>query len=156
MSAARRPPRTLPAEIAREISSAIAPAELTGEQRDALRARMLQRARDEAPEGTTTLRATDTQWIECAPHIRMKILRQDFASGYQMVLLDVRPGGVMPAHRHARDEEFIVLKGECHIGSHRLCAGDVHLAQAGSWHSEITTKTGVLVLLRGENSPRSP
>lgn len=153
MSAARRPPSPLPAEIATEISAAITPAELTEGQRDSLRARMLRRARDEAPEGTMTLRATDTQWINCAPHIRMKVLRQDPASGYQIVLLDVRPGGVMPAHRHTRDEEFIVLEGECHIGSHRLRAGDVHLAQAGSWHPEITTKTGVVVLLRGEYSP---
>ncbi len=155
MSAARRPPSALPAEIAREISAAIAPAEITEQQRDLLRMRVMQRARDEPPQGTTTFRASDAQWVECTPHIQMKVLRQDAASGYQSVLFRVQPGGVMPAHRHTRDEEFIVLEGECYIGTHRLRAGDVHLAQAGSWHPEITTKTGVVVLLRGEYSPNA-
>jgi len=153
MSASRRPPSSLPSAIAQEISSAIAPAELTDEQRNSLRERVVQRARDEAPQGTATLRAADTHWIECAPYTQMKVLRQDAASGYQTVLLQMQPGGVMPAHRHAREEEFIVLEGECHIGSHRLRAGDVHLAEAGSWHPAITTQTGVVVLLRGEYSP---
>ena len=40
-----------------------------------------------------------------------------------------------------------MLEGECHIGTHRLAAGDVHLAQAGSWHEAVTTRTGVIVLL---------
>ncbi len=153
MSASRRPRSLLPNAIAQEISAAVAPAELTDEQRNSLRTRTLQRARHETPEGTATLRAADTPWIECAPHIQMKVLRQDATTGYQIVLLNVQPGGVMPAHRHTREEEFIVLQGECHIGSHRLHAGDVHLAQAGSWHPAITTQTGVIVLVRGEYSP---
>ena len=153
MSASRRPPPSLPSAIAQEISAAIAPAELTDDQRNSLRARVMCRARDEAPEGTATLRAADAQWIEWAPYIQMKALKQDARTGYQIVLLKMQPAGVMPAHRHTRDEEFIVLEGECSIGSHRLHAGDVHLAEAGSWHPAITTQTGVVVLLRGEYSP---
>jgi quercetin dioxygenase-like cupin family protein len=143
----------LPDNIAHEISAAIAPAELTEEQRNSLRVRAVQRARDDVPEGTATLRAADTQWIECAPYIQMKVLRRDARTGYQIVLLQMQPGGVVSAHRHTRPEEFIVLEGECHLGSHRLSAGDIHLAEAGSWHPPITTQTGVLVLLRGEYPP---
>jgi quercetin dioxygenase-like cupin family protein len=153
MSASRRPPSALPEEISLEISAAITPAELTDEQRSSLRARVLQGAGDEAPQGTRTFRAAHTQWTTCAPYIQMKVLRQDALTGYQIVLLHMQPGGVMPAHRHTQDEEFIVLEGECQIGSHRLHAGDVHLAEAGSWHPRITTQTGVMVLLRGEYSP---
>jgi quercetin dioxygenase-like cupin family protein len=153
MSASRHPPSALPEEISLEISAAIAPAELSDEQRSSLRARVLRGTRDEAPQGTKTFRADDTQWTKCAPCIQMKVLRQDASTGYQIVLLHMQPGGVMPAHRHTRDEEFIVLEGECQIGSHRLRAGDVHLAEAGSWHPPITTQTGVKVLLRGEYSP---
>ena len=52
----------------------------------------------------------------------------------------MRPGGVVPAHRHEREEEFIILEGECHIGTHKLVAGDVHIAAAGSWHEPVTTR----------------
>jgi quercetin dioxygenase-like cupin family protein len=65
----------------------------------------------------------------------------------------VAPGGVIPRHQHTQEEEFVVLEGECHIGAHRLCAGDAHIASAGSWHEDITTQQGVLVLLRGEFPP---
>ena len=68
----------------------------------------------------------------------------------------MRPGGVVPAHRHERVEEFIVLEGECHIGTHKLVAGDVHIAAAGSWHEPVTTRSGVLVLLRGEYPHPTP
>jgi uncharacterized cupin superfamily protein len=44
----------------------------------------------------------------------------------------------------------VVLEGECHIGTHLLRAGDAHSAAAGSAHEAVTTRTGVLVLLRGE------
>ena len=60
----------------------------------------------------------------------------------------MRPGGVIPAHRHEREEEFIILEGECYIGTHRLVAGDVHIAAAGSWHEPVTTESGVVVLLQ--------
>ncbi len=43
-----------------------------------------------------------------------------------------------------------MLEGECQIGTHRLVAGDVHVATAGSWHESLTTRTGALVLVRGE------
>lgn len=153
MSASRRRPSVLPGDIARQIDAGIAPAQLTERHRRTLRERVMQRARDSAPERTTTLRASSAEWIDCAPRIQMKVLKQDAVAGYQMLLLRMQPGGVMPAHRHARDEEFIVLEGECHLGSHRLCAGDVHIAQAGSRHPPITTKTGVVALLRGEYPP---
>jgi len=140
----------LPETLTQELAGAIAPAELSEGRRELLREHVLQRARDTSPDGTTTMRAASTAWVECAPFIQMKVLRRDAVSGMQTVLVRMQAGGVMPAHGHSRDEEFIVLEGECHIGAHRLAAGDVHLAAAGSWHDAITTETGVVVLLRGE------
>jgi quercetin dioxygenase-like cupin family protein len=139
----------LPDALTEELVGSMAPAELSEGRRELLRERVLQRARDTSPDGTTTMRAAST-WIECAPLIQMKVLRRDAVNGMQTLLVRMQAGGVMPAHRHCRDEEFIVLEGECHIGAHRLAAGDVHLAVAGSWHDAITTETGVVVLLRGE------
>jgi quercetin dioxygenase-like cupin family protein len=63
---------------------------------------------------------------------------------------------VIPAHRHEREEQFIILEGECYIGTHRLVAGDVHIAAAGSWHEPVTTESGVVVLLRGEYPHPNP
>ena len=155
MSAPRRSRTTRPLadSVERALVAGVAPAELATEQRDRLRNLVLEKARDATPEGTITLRSTETPWVEWGPHIQIKVLRRDPVAGMQTILARMQPGGVMPAHRHRRDEEFVVLEGECHIGTHRLAAGDVHLAQAGSWHEAVTTQTGVVVLLRGEYLP---
>ena len=132
------------------LTDGLRPAELGVEQRERLRRRILQQAREQAPEGTHTLRAAESAWIQIAPFVEVRELRRDEASGTHTSLMRMRPGGVIPAHRHTREEEFIVLEGECQIGTHKLVAGVVHIAAAGSWHENVTTRNGVLVLLRGE------
>ena len=132
------------------LADGLRPAELGVEQRERLRRRILEQAREQAPEGTHTLRVDETAWIQIAPFVEIRELRRDEVSGTHTSLMRMRPGGVIPAHRHAREEEFIVLEGECQIGTHKLVAGDVHIAAAGSWHENVTTRNGVLVLLRGE------
>jgi quercetin dioxygenase-like cupin family protein len=138
------------------LTEGLRPAELGAEQRERLRRRILERAREQAPEGTHTLRVDDSAWLRIAPFVEVRELRRDEASGTHTSLMRMRPGGVIPAHRHAREEEFIVLEGECQIGTHKLLAGDVHIAAAGSWHEPVTTRSGVLVLLRGEYPHPSP
>jgi quercetin dioxygenase-like cupin family protein len=132
------------------LAAATRPADLPAATREALRARVLERARDTAPEGTRTLRADAGGWLALDAHVQVRVLRRDAGTRTQTVLMRVAAGGRYPAHRHTQDEEFIVLEGECRIGAHRLGAGDVHLAAAGSWHDDITTSTGVLVMVRGE------
>lgn len=140
-------------DVFTEIAFATRPAELPASRRAALRERMLDRARETAPEGTRTLRANEGEWISLDEHVQIRVLSRDVEAGMQTALLRVAAGGRYPAHRHAQEEEFIVLEGECHIGAHRLGMGDVHIASAGSWHDDITTRTGVLVMVRGEVSP---
>src|SRR4030095_12896869 len=111
-------------------------------QRERLRRRILEQAREQAPEGTHTLRADESAWIQIAPFVEVRELRRDEGFGTHTSLMRMRPGGVIPAHRHAREEEFIVLEGECQIGTHKLVAGDVHSAAAGSWHENLTTRSG--------------
>jgi len=132
------------------LTDGLRPAELGIEQRERLRRRILEQAREQPPEGTHTLHVDQSEWVQIAPFVEIRELRRDEASGTHTSLMRMRPGGVIPAHRHAREEEFIVLEGECQIGTHKLVAGDVHIAAAGSWHENVTTRTGVLVLLRGE------
>ena len=102
------------------------------------------------------MRAGEGAWIEIAPFVEVRELRRDEAAGMHTSLMRMRPGGVIPAHRHEREEEFIILEGECYIGTHRLVAGDVHIAAAGSWHEPVTTESGVVVLLRGEYPHPTP
>jgi quercetin dioxygenase-like cupin family protein len=143
-------------QLQETLASAVQPAELSSEQRERMRRRVLAGAREQAPEGTRTLRASEGEWVAICPFIDVRELRRDEASGTHTSLLRMRTGGMIPAHRHEREEEFIVLEGECHIGTLRLVAGDVHIAAAGSWHEPVTTRTGVLVLLRGEYPHPSP
>ena len=138
------------------LAAAVAPAELGTEQRNRMRRRIVELAREQPPEGTRTLRGGESAWVEIAPFVEVRELRRDEAAGMHTSLMRLRPGGVVPAHRHEREEEFIILEGECYIGSHRLVAGDVHLAAAGSGHEPVTTESGVVVLLRGEYPHPSP
>lgn len=135
-----------------EIASAARPLDLPASKRASLRERVLDQARETAPEGTRTLRANEGEWLDLDAQVRIRVLARDSAAGTQTVLMRVAAGGRFPGHRHTREEEFIVLEGECHIGAHRLVTGDVHIASAGSWHDDITTRTGVLVMVRGELS----
>jgi len=132
----------LPQSIQEALAGGVQPAEL-------------QQAHEQPPEGTRTLRAGEG-WIQICPFVEVRELHRDDSSGTHTSLMRMRPGGVVPAHRHRRIEECIVLEGECQIGTHRLVAGDVHIAAAGSWHEAVTTRTGVLVLLRGEYPHPSP
>ena len=141
----------LPQILRDALASAVRPAELSAQQRGRLRRRIVERARAQTPEGTRTLRATESEWIEIWPLVEVRELRRDERSGMHTSLLRMRPGAVIPAHLHEREEECIVLEGEVQIGTHRLSAGDVHIAAAGSWHEQVSTRKGVLVLLRGDD-----
>ena len=143
-------------ELQDSLAAAVQPAELGNELRDRMRRRTLELAREQPPEGTRTLRVADSPWIEIAPFVEVRELWRDEAAGMHTSLMRMRPGGMVPAHRHEREEEFIILEGECYIGSHRLVAGDVHIAAAGSWHEPVTTESGVVVLLRGEYPHPTP
>ena len=146
----------LPRRLRDALASAVRPTELSAERRERLRRRILERARDQTSEGTRTLRAAEGEWIEIQPFVEVRELCRDDASGMHTSLVRIRPGGVIPAHRHERAEECIVLEGEFQIGAHTLCAGDVHIAAAGSWHEQVSSRNGALVLLRGEYPLPSP
>jgi quercetin dioxygenase-like cupin family protein len=145
-------PGPAPAEDAlfAQLATALPSVELPTQQRERMRQRLMESVADGQPARTTTVRADDSEWIALSPLVKLKVLRVDARAGNQTVLVRAEPGGSMPRHQHRHDEEFIVLEGECRIGKLHLRAGDAHFAPAGSWHEEITTDTGVLVLVRGE------
>jgi quercetin dioxygenase-like cupin family protein len=126
------------------------PAELPAAQRERMRARILAEVRDRAPSGTATVRTAQECWVDLSPGLQLMVLQRDERSRRQTVLLRMQPGGELPPHTHAQDEELIVLSGECRIGTHLLRAGDFHRASPGSRHESTTTDSGALVLLTGE------
>jgi quercetin dioxygenase-like cupin family protein len=139
----------LEAALFARLAEAVPPRELPGLQREQMRQRVMQSIVG-SPPGSSTVRATGGEWITISALVKLKVLRIDARAGNQTVLVKAEPGGSLPRHQHRHDEEFIVLEGECRIGNLLLRAGDAHFAPAGSWHEEITTDTGVLVLCRGE------
>jgi quercetin dioxygenase-like cupin family protein len=143
-------PDAAAAAVFEKIASALEPTEVSQAHRMSMRRRIREHIAQRLPAGMTTLRAAEGEWLAISPLVQMKLLRVDPAGGTQTVLIRAAAGGILPRHRHSKDEELVVLEGECRIGAQRLVAGDAHFASAGSWHEDITTETGVLVLLRGE------
>jgi anti-sigma factor ChrR (cupin superfamily) len=136
------------------MAAAIAPAELAQADRDAMHSRILRRIEEEAPPGTTTLRAADMKWIRAGPGVEVKMLRVDRDRNDQTVLIRMQPGAQVVGHRHTQEEECLVLEGEVFIGNHRLGQGDMHIARAGVVHSPIRAPRGALLMIRSEMPPR--
>ena len=133
------------------LATAVAPVELGHDQRARLRERIIARITAAAPpSGTETFRSQGDGWLTSSEYIAMKMLRVDEIAGTQELLIRFLPGVSVPAHSHLKEEQMIIIEGECFIGEHPLRAGDVHIAPAGSWHPAITSKTGTLLLLRCE------
>jgi anti-sigma factor ChrR (cupin superfamily) len=155
----KRPLRTkeleaLDAVALTALAEAIRPAELSESQRGSMRRKLAARIAAEQPVNTQTVRAEAVEWQEVWPNVQVKMLRLDIASNLQIFLFKIRPGGVVPAHVHTKEEECFVLEGEISIGSHRVGEGDFHIARSGAAHGDITTEKGATVLVRSEIPPK--
>jgi quercetin dioxygenase-like cupin family protein len=63
-------------------------------------------------------------------------------------LLRCAPGGVLPAHEHPRFEHCVVLEGDMIVGGETYRSGDYHGVPAHVGHKAITSRTGLLMLVR--------
>jgi quercetin dioxygenase-like cupin family protein len=132
------------------LADAVAPITVDGPRLQRMRERVLA-ASAPPPAGTRTYRPADgSGWESPSELLRMKFLRVDEQAGTQDVLIRFLPGVRISAHSHSKQEEMIILEGECQVGEHALRTGDVHIAPPGSWHPEIRSQNGALVLLRCE------
>jgi anti-sigma factor ChrR (cupin superfamily) len=94
-------------------------------------------------------RAAEGTWQPVMPGIEVKTLFHDAAACTVSFLLRAQPNASLPAHRHTASEECVVLEGEFTLGDATLRAGDYLFAASGTDHPAATTRTGVLVYLRG-------
>jgi anti-sigma factor ChrR (cupin superfamily) len=102
-----------------------------------------------APQQTLTIRAAEGEWREAFPGVLIKQLFADAERHTVTTLIRMRPGAVIPRHRHHGAEECIVLAGDVQTGTEALGAGDYHCAMAESVHERIQTVNGALFLIVG-------
>lgn len=98
---------------------------------------------------TRTTRADQMAWEPLADGISRRLLAppQGAAAAY---LVRMAPGAAVPAHRHGRAEECMVLSGEMYLDDLLLLGGDFQLAQAGGLHHEASSEHGVLLAVHGD------
>lgn len=95
-----------------------------------------------------TMRGDEGSWRTLVPGVERKILHVDREKGYRSFLLRFAPGGVLPPHEHADDEECVMIEGEIVIAGVRLAAGDWQIAPKGRTHPPITSPRGGIVYIR--------
>ena len=130
----------------------LVPAELPEGEENALFSRILARidARKSSEEaGLITVRADEGKWFPLAPKLEKKLLFTDTERRVEAYLLRLKPGAVVPEHRHTADEYCVVLDGEVFFGDLHLKAGDFHLARKGSIHGAARSGRGALLYLEG-------
>lgn len=102
----------------------------------------------DALDSFPTLRGDEGSWRPLVPGVERKILHVDREKGYRSFLLRFAPGGVLPSHEHADDEECVMIEGEIFIAGVRLTAGDWQIAPKGRTHPPITSPRGGVVYIR--------
>ncbi len=136
----RRPP--FDDRLAPDVDDALLGAVAPVAPPSALRARVLERVRLDAD-------VEESDWRFVAPGMKVKTLFQDKTAGMVSFLLRADAGASMPPHVHHAFEECLVLEGEFILGDRVLQPGDFELGRPGEQHPMSSTRTGVLVYLRG-------
>jgi quercetin dioxygenase-like cupin family protein len=142
--------RVLGPEVTEALAKALRPAELVAADRDRMRERIVGRVKVTPPDGTLTVRARGGIWEDYAPGVQIKVLRKEPELSSMTFLVRMAPGAVAPVHSHSQEEHCLVLAGEACMGEHILHAGDWHVALPGSTHYNFSSRTGCLLLIRGE------
>lgn len=134
------------------MAQALQPRPLSQERCRALRDRVLARyaARQQAAQ---VVRFAEGEWRPLAPGVTIKLLRSDELAGNMTAYIRMLPGSCLEAHAHAQTEECLIIRGEILIGGHRVAAGDLHVAAAGTVHEPIRSPCGALMLVRAEYRP---
>jgi ChrR Cupin-like domain len=141
-----------PLQLDADIAAAITAAHNSDAAPDALvrnvRSSLMKRIATDVTSQHHTVHADDDSWVPFLPKIDCKILNE--IGGITSYLLRMKPGAVLPPHRHPVDEECVVIEGVLRIGNELvLSAGGFHLGRKDTPHDAITTDTGALIFLRG-------
>lgn len=99
-------------------------------------------AADDARQPAVVVRREEG-WRQYTRDVQIKRLWDD-----DTYLLRCAPGGVLPPHDHPRFEHCIILEGDMIVGGETYRSGDYHGVPAHIAHKEITSRTGLLMLVR--------
>ena len=95
-----------------------------------------------------TIRSDAGVWQPVSRGVERKLLWD--AGDAMSCLLRLAPGASVESHRHAIDEECIVLEGSLRIGDELvLNAGDFHVGLRGVPHEQAHSESGALLFVRG-------
>ncbi len=142
---------TFPLSVAGAMAEAVRAAPLDPMAERFLKSRLMTRVRDfERGAVTNTVRPNQGEWEKFSPRIKMKVLRRDPDGGSMSYLLKLEPGAFLVPHKHAIDEECVVLEGEVMIGSELVGPGSYHLAPRGMVHQPIRSEHGAILFIRGK------
>ncbi len=142
---------TFPPSVAGPMAEAVRAAPLDPMAERFMKSRLMTRVRDfERGAVTNTVRPDQGEWEKFSPRIRMKVLRREADGGSMSYLLKLEPGAFLVPHKHAIDEECVVLEGEVMIGSELVGPGSYHLAPRGMVHQPIRSEHGAILFIRGK------
>ena len=82
-------------------------------------------------------------WRQLTRDVQIKRLWDD-----STFLLRCAPGGVLRAHKHPRFEHSVIIEGDMIVDGETYRSGDYHGVPAHIGHSDITSRTGLLMLVR--------
>ena len=140
-----------PPSVAGYMAEAVRAAPLDPMAERFLKSRLLTRVRDLERGGvTSTVRPDQGEWEKFSPRIKMKVLRREADGSSMSYLLKLEPGAFLVPHKHAIDEECVVLEGEVMIGAELVGPGSYHLAPRGMVHQPIRSEHGAILFIRGK------
>ena len=134
--------------VADALAGAVPPQDTSAQ----LRARVLERIASEAQaakpatidkNGIYFAFSSRLPWVETAfKKIDSKVLYRDQRTGMVTRMVRMAPGTNYPRHRHAEVEESYLIEGDLTIPGVSMRPGDYCRAEAGSVHSDISTRGG--------------
>lgn len=96
---------------------------------------------------SVSVRKDEGEWIKFEKGIQIKFLFKDPINKTVTTLMRLRPGSVIPKHKHIGIEQCYVIEGDMVLGNNTYNAGDFFCAMPDTIHEPITTTNGGMILL---------
>ena len=112
-----------------------------------VRGRVLKAIADQSVALRDVIPAGSVAWRPFLPGIERQVLHE--SDGIMCYLLRFAPGAVLPAHRHAADEECVVMEGSVRIGTLVLEAGSFQKVARTVLDADTCSEHGAVIYLRG-------